>query len=704
MLNNNLLVNISNNNSSIIINNPNDWIIENCKIQYSNEWGEEDIIDNINLSPNSSTSFHIEKNLNCVFELKIITNEKLIFEKKFNHICVLVCSTLEQDQITKECISSIRKFSNIDIIKFTINYTSKSDNCKVVHLKTSTENISISDICKLSKEFIYKKFILIDNNLVALNSKFIDISNDLQSLPIFSKTDEYEIGPFLSRELQITDELSSLGSDVIYFSKEHISIFEDISFFEKNSRVIEISTFESITKEIVLSSFFKSKNIDIPKSKVSTIINSIENLKSFLYESRPQDCVSFLRIENSLLRKKTFDKLKKSDFESKLISFYDSVNTQQVRKKKAIQIVSHSVNGPFVEIQAETTRMFEVSFLNSNNVVIYKTIVNGNMWTRLTKKFYQDYSVCIKEDGLTIYQEKFSLKDKRVYIALESSSLGDSLAWFPYVEEFRKKHDCQLIVSTFNNDLFEANYPRIQFVKPGEVVNNLSAMYCIGWFYAEDGNPNLDKCPYDFRNQPLQKTAADILGLEFEEIRPRLNIPVVEKQKRVGIAIHGTAQSKYWNNPTGWQEVTDYLISLGYEVVIYSKEGDGYMGNNHPGGANKFPAGSLTDLIKGMATCEFFIGIGSGLSWLAWAINLPIVLISGFSEDYTETQNNTWRVINKKVCTGCFNTHKLDPGDWNWCPVNKGTERQFECTKSITGDMVISEIDKLIYQLHPKYA
>jgi autotransporter strand-loop-strand O-heptosyltransferase len=97
-----------------------------------------------------------------------------------------------------------------------------------------------------------------------------------------------------------------------------------------------------------------------------------------------------------------------------------------------------------------------------------------------------------------------------------------------------------------------------------------------------------------------------------------------------------------------------------------------------------------------MATCEFFIGIGSGLSWLAWAAKLPIVLISGFSYDFTETSIDTYRVINKSVCTGCFNTHRLDPGDWNWCPLYKDTDRQFECTKSISTEMVISEINKII--------
>jgi autotransporter strand-loop-strand O-heptosyltransferase len=175
-----------------------------------------------------------------------------------------------------------------------------------------------------------------------------------------------------------------------------------------------------------------------------------------------------------------------------------------------------------------------------------------------------------------------------------------------------------------------------------------------------------------------------------------LKVPNVEKKKKVGIGMHSTCQAKYWNNPNGWQEVVDYLNSLGYEVVLYSKENDGYMGNFHPKGITQFEAGSIERLIEEMASCEFFVGLGSGLSWLSWTIGLPTVLISGFSEEYSETTSNTYRVINKNVCTGCFNRHRLDGGDWNWCPDHKGTERQFECTKQITSQMVIDKINQVI--------
>ena len=295
-----------------------------------------------------------------------------------------------------------------------------------------------------------------------------------------------------------------------------------------------------------------------------------------------------------------------------------------------------------------------------------------------------------------IYENTINLEGNRVYISFASKSLGDTMAWVPYVEEFRLKHKCELIVSTFMNYLFSDQYPDIQFVEPGDVVMNIHAQYRLGWFYNEDGSVDYDMTPNDYKKQPLQKTATDILGLEHTEIRPKLKLPNVSKKKKVGIGFHSTAQSKYWNNPDGWQKVVDYLTSLGYECMIYSKEGDGYMNNNYPKGVTIFEGGNLQEVINDLSTCEFFIGLGSGLSWLAWACELPLVLISGFSEKWAETTLDTYRVINESVCHGCFNSERLDAGDWNWCPLHKNTDRMFECTKRISSDMVIKEINKII--------
>lgn len=385
------------------------------------------------------------------------------------------------------------------------------------------------------------------------------------------------------------------------------------------------------------------------------------------------------------------------NFKNKIISEIDSTEITHKEVVKQININLHFVGNPFLEIISNMEDNYDVRFYDGEEL-IHGTVLKNNMWTKLNRKYYTDWDIkIINEAGLQIFNSQINLNKKRVYIAFGSKSLGDTLAWFPYVEEFRKKHNCELIVSTFLNELFIEQYPEITFVKPGDFVDNLYAMYELGWFYTDNGDFDYHRNPNNFRTQPLQKTASDILGLDYIEIQPKLKLKQeVVKQKKVGIAIHGTAQSKYWNNEKGWQEVVDYLNDLGYEVMLYSIENDGYMGNQHPKGIKQFPKSNLQDVIYDMQTCEFFIGIGSGLSWLAWSVGIPVILISGFSEKYTETTKNTYRVINNNVCTGCFNSHRLDASDWNWCPINKNTAKQFECTKSITSNMVIDKINKII--------
>jgi autotransporter strand-loop-strand O-heptosyltransferase len=409
-------------------------------------------------------------------------------------------------------------------------------------------------------------------------------------------------------------------------------------------------------------------------------------------------------IKNTLLEllnlNKTYEIDTKRDFKKELLDFYKEVNSVSKTLNnpiiKSYKVNNHFVVNPFIEISGEEESNFEITFIDEDENIIYQNNLAINSWVKLNREYYTKWTIRVKEDNNVIFSNILNLENRRVYISFGSKSLGDSLAWIPYCEEFRKKHNCELIVSTFLNDLFKDQYPNIEFVEPGETVYDIYAQYQLGWFYNENGEFDSNKHPFDFKKQPLQKTATDILGFDYVEIRPELKLPNKPKKKKVGIGFHSTAQAKYWNNPDGWQAVIDYLDSLGYECMIYSKEGNGYMNNFYPKGVTIYKGGNLQEVINDLSTCEFFVGLGSGLSWLAWACKLPVVLVSGFSEKWAETTLDTYRVINEDVCHGCFNNDRLNAGDWNWCPLHKGTNRQFECTKEISSDMVIKEINKII--------
>ena len=364
------------------------------------------------------------------------------------------------------------------------------------------------------------------------------------------------------------------------------------------------------------------------------------------------------------------------------------------------KVIIHFVKGPYVEIKGSTNSEYKVEFIdNKTNKIHYSTTIKNNCWCKCSIEYCVEWKIKIYENEKLWYEYIYNAKGKRVYIAMDSKALGDSLAWVAYVEEFRKKHQCEVITSTFMNDMFIEQYPNITFTSPGMAVENLYAMYCVGLFYNDDNSVNLFKNPIDPKTQTMQKMCSDILGLDFIEVRTKIkkrNVKIDPTLKQVCIGVFGTAQSKFWNNPTGWQDVVDWLNNKGYTVKLVSKEGDDYMGNKLPNGVVKHPNGPLELVMDEMLKSKAFIGIGSGLSWLSWSLNVPTVLISGFSYDWAE-MTDCYRISAPRgKCEGCFNRLRLNASDWNWCPDHKGTERQFECTKSITSEMVIKELEKFL--------
>jgi autotransporter strand-loop-strand O-heptosyltransferase len=346
-------------------------------------------------------------------------------------------------------------------------------------------------------------------------------------------------------------------------------------------------------------------------------------------------------------------------------------------------ITQHFVGQPFLEITGTSTSDFRVEFYDGPTL-IYHDNLKCNHWVKLAREYYTKWRTVVYKDGVKVYDKLLNLEGKRVYISFDSSSLGDTIAWMPYVEEFRCAHNCDVVVSTFKNFLFEKEYPMLEFVEPGTAVNNIYAMYKIGWFYNENKEPVLPN------TIPLQQTATNILGLPYKEIKPRIvNSRIHLPMRQVSIATNSTAGCKFWTREA-WQEVINYLHDQGYKVFNTSLE------NNPFDNCQGLLDNSMTNTMTTIYNSRFFIGLSSGLSWLAWALDTPVIMIANFTDENHEFKCH--RVTNKSVCHGCWNDpqYTFDKGDWDWCPVHKGTDRQFECHTSITPDMVIEQIKKLL--------
>jgi len=356
----------------------------------------------------------------------------------------------------------------------------------------------------------------------------------------------------------------------------------------------------------------------------------------------------------------------------------------------------HFVQGPFLEVLGGDENItYKAKFIDrAAGSEIYSTTYKSNHWARAGRKYYTEWQLILEVGGKIVFLHDFNPKGKRIFISMDSKSLGDTIAWIPYVEEFRKKHDSIVIISTFWNKLFQKEYPELIFVEPEDIVNDIYAQFLVGCYSDPLKNPN------DPREIPLQQVSSDILGLPFTEIKPRISLPEkfydLSKLKKcpsgkyICISEHSTAQCKYWNYPGGWQVVVDFLREKGVNPVVISKEPTNLKGifNRTNGDINRSIA-----LLKESAG---FIGVSSGPAWLAWALDVPTVMVSGCTKPDFEFVGNekNIRVHDGAVCNGCLNDIDVvfDKGKWNWCPENK----DFECTKAITPDTVIEAVSKLL--------
>ncbi|MHB9837773.1 autotransporter strand-loop-strand O-heptosyltransferase [Paraburkholderia terrae] len=320
-----------------------------------------------------------------------------------------------------------------------------------------------------------------------------------------------------------------------------------------------------------------------------------------------------------------------------------------------------------------------------------------------SKKYYVPFEIEVWSQGKEVFRHRLDLTDRNVLVHLPVGTLGDTLGWFPYVAKFERQHRCRLtcVMAEALIALFRDAYPSITFVTPDAVnPDDYYATYNIGLFFTDEANVQQ---PCDFRLVGLHRTAAYILGVDPQEERPSITLPDTSRpipEKYVCIATQSTTQCKYWNNPTGWREIVQFLKQRGYRVICIDQKathGNGVVWNHLPHGCEDFTGEQpLAERARWLRHAEFFVGLSSGLSWLAWTMNTPVVMISGFTHPTNEF-DTPYRVINYHTCNSCWNDVRVqfDHQDFMWCPRHAGTSRQFECTRLITAEQVKNTISRI---------
>lgn len=322
-------------------------------------------------------------------------------------------------------------------------------------------------------------------------------------------------------------------------------------------------------------------------------------------------------------------------------------------------------------------------------IVDTNILAEENVIYRTSKKYYIEYEIRVfriinnTQEQYPLKVLSFDIAKKNVLILIAGdkspAGLGDSIAWLTATYQFKLLHpDTNVFVYTAYPQLEEVinlKYSDLfTFVSHTEIKNNsYYATYMCGCFFDDTA---LDFCPVRYEKISLIESGCLTLGFTYDDTK-RLNVSIKSENKKspyVCISSHASALYKEWHNIPSRDKlicfIRDFLkydvysIDLNREheagpllksvISEYTIDNTGYM--------------SLLERVKMISNADFFIGLSSGLSWLAWICDVPVVVISGFTSPVTEFKT-PYRVINKYVCNSCWNdeTIKWDMSTTN-CP------------------------------------
>jgi len=348
--------------------------------------------------------------------------------------------------------------------------------------------------------------------------------------------------------------------------------------------------------------------------------------------------------------------------------------------------------------------------LDTGNILFLSE--NKGAFVSSSKRFYVRIGIDVWDvddagTAIEVFSHEYDARDREVLIQLPVGTVGDTVGWFPYVARFARLHNARVIcaMSALLIPLFRDAYPDLRLVTHEEldsekIPERVYATYSVGLFFTDKDNIHQ---PTDFRHVGLHRTAGYILGVDPKEEPPLLAIPDDSRpiaEPYVCIAVQSSTQCKYWNNPRGWHEVVRFLKDSGFRVVCIDQKqvhGSGIVWNHIPHGVEDETGDRpLAERARWLKHAAFFVGLSSGLAWLAWAAGTPVVMISGFTHVNNEF-DTPYRVINWHACNSCWNDvrHLFDHKDFLWCPRHAGTPRQFECTRLITPEHVIATIRRI---------
>ncbi len=339
----------------------------------------------------------------------------------------------------------------------------------------------------------------------------------------------------------------------------------------------------------------------------------------------------------------------------------------------------------------------KISDYTSNFIFVDEDIFDGATFISV-EKFFVHWEITLSLDEEICFYHRFDPHEQNIHFMFPSNTLGDNIVLFLYMNAFKKTFNCKIscTVPKYMKEIVENYYPDIE-IRDEISDDTYATFYMLGQNFSE---PIVST--ENIRSLPMLKFGHSMLGWNIKTAEKVIFTPTKPRKilkPYVCIGVQASGTPKAWLNPNGWNIVVDYLKKIGYRVLCIDKENEQTNYGNTvkiPKGAEDFTGNRpLMERINLLAYADFFIGLGSGLSWLAWSADIPVILISGISKAWCEFET-PYRIFNNIVCNGCFNDMTYNSREIFECPKYKGTNQVYECSKKISAQQVIDAINKVI--------
>ena len=330
---------------------------------------------------------------------------------------------------------------------------------------------------------------------------------------------------------------------------------------------------------------------------------------------------------------------------------------------------------------------------DSGDIFFDRRIFDGGRLLSLEQHYIRWHFEVFRDDE-KIFEHTLNLAGQPVTLMI-AGAMGDHIALLPFATEFQKRHRCKLTVCVqdYLKDFAEHLYPDLTLV-------DKTYFETYATYYPVMMLSDLSIGVGDLRNMPLERMGGAFLGLNALAPKPTFKPTAapVTRDPYVCIAVQASGNRKCWLYDGGWDIVVDYLKTLGYRVFCIDRSPEQINDDltiRKPDGAEDFTGDrSIMERANMLYHAEFFIGLSSGLAWLANAVDCPVVMICGFSQSWFEFYT-PYRVANRLVCNGCLTDIRVNYLKRR-CPRHHDTPRELECQKKIHPRQVINAINRLI--------